>query len=186
MNALVATHHRHADWQRLFDSPVRVFGLLDFACSPLLYETLEPHLDSMQCLYEGMARARLGRYAPHVYEAHPAHPAFQLWASRGIGHAWGVFLQTPLDMHALCKHLRKFLFVVEPDGSRTYFRYYDPHVMHDLMATLYEPQKQAMFKNIHAVIAESESDRLTRYDMRHGLFGMAIAESLVFAPESGT
>lgn len=167
-----AALHRQSVLKRLFfSSPHRIFGLVDFACDPALYETLEPHLDRMHCLYDGMAQIRLARYAPYIYEVNPQHPAFQLWADKGVGRSWGIFMQTTLSLPPLALHLRKFLFSRDRSGQLAYFRFYDPQVMRDLIDVLQDQQNHALFHPIDAVIAEAGGHCITRYGFQDSVLG---------------
>lgn len=79
------------------------------------------------CLYDGEAADDFWDTAPYVMKADVAlldEVRSKLWQE-----PWGWFFQTDADLATVKRHLKRFVFVRDPDGERLYFRFYDPRVV---------------------------------------------------------
>gem|GEM_PF-1792708 len=66
--------------------------------------------------------------------------------------AWGIFVVSGHGFRTVARHLRRFLTVQAPDGDLWYFRFYDPRVLPDFLATGSASQLREWFRHLDAVV----------------------------------
>lgn len=112
-----------------------LYAILD-ACDapsvPILCEGLGPA--GSVSLYRGDAEEQYADIAPYL--VHVGSAELLDWViAYSATEAWGILVVGGLPMDALRTHLRKFLKVLDPDGKRLYFRFYDPRVLEMFLPT---------------------------------------------------
>jgi hypothetical protein len=127
-----------------------LFVVLD-ACDEPSVPILCDGLGDERCvsLYRGEAEEVYADIAPYL--VHVDSDEVLEWVtafSRKI--AWGIVLVAPTPLQALRTHLRKFLKVLDPDGKRLYFRFYDPRVMEMFLPTCDASQLEEFFGPVKA------------------------------------
>jgi len=60
-------------------------------------------------------------------------------------HPWGVACEANSDLAELRMHFRRFLLVESPTGQALYFRFYDPRVLPNYLATTTPDEKKSFF-----------------------------------------
>jgi len=73
---------------------------------------------------------------------------------------WGIFAVSPVPLAELRTHFRKFLTVLNPQGEKMYFRFYDPRVLPAFLETCVEQEVHAFFGSISTFWVTDESGEL--------------------------
>lgn len=137
-----------------------VYAVIDGASVPdlglpqLLYKHQPEHI----CLYRGELEPDLAATAPYLVKLEHDHPFTKLVLKEGWGKHWGIFAVTGTDvnLHAVRKHFRMFLMVVNPEGKTVYFRYYDPRVLRTYLPTCNAEEMEYVFGPVSSYIVEDE------------------------------
>jgi uncharacterized protein DUF4123 len=119
---------------------------------------LECHLD-YSCLYSGQLSPELEMAAPYLVQLDHGYRDTHRFIHRAWGNSWGVFLRSETSLKKLRRHLREFLVVRDPKGSRLVFRYYDPRVLRVYLPTCTTSELRTVFGPIECFWTESESKR---------------------------
>lgn len=124
-----------------------LYGVIDVNRDEGLYDALhaEPEESAVACLYDGQAALRYGRYAPYLVTAHHASPILQRWLSEGWDAHWGIFLASNASAAKLKRHLKRFITALDPKGRKTWLRFYDPQILHGILAAMYPGQLYEWF-----------------------------------------
>jgi hypothetical protein len=61
---------------------------------------------------------------------------------------WGIFLTSRADLRSLRNHFRRFLMVLDPDGRKLYFRYYDPRVLRVYLPTCNAEEREIVYGDV--------------------------------------
>ena len=85
-----------------------LYGIVDTARDERLFSLvkLSPNYD---CLFAGEIDPALAAAAPYLVELTDETPLKNIWRTEGWGKAWGILLNSPLEIKDLRRHLRKFL-----------------------------------------------------------------------------
>ena len=124
--------------QHLFGEPeTNVYAVLDGASVPDLVQVLWERQPQYVCLYRGKLEPDMAEVAPYLVKLEPGSPFTDWVIGEGWGNHWGIFAVTPkeADLRLMRQHFRKFLMVLDPEGQRIYFRYYDPRVLRVYLPT---------------------------------------------------
>lgn len=131
-----------------------LYGVVDAARDPLIF-ALVRQCPGALCLFDGATDESLLRHAPYLVNLSARSPLQELWVSQGHGKDWGIAMRSHLDMNSLKRHLKKFLVMQLPDGSRALFRFYDPRVWNVHWASCPEAQRARWLSGISVVYAEA-------------------------------
>ena len=112
-------------------------------------------------LYRGKAAVEYSAIAPYLIRVTPETLAWikaNLWAE-----PWGIFAVADASLSTLRKHFRQFLLVESPEGQCLYFRYYDPRVLPQFLATSTTDQVEPFFGPINrfACLVEGKLTAIT-------------------------
>ncbi len=103
-------------------------AILDSADAPAVPEKAkELGEDRAVSLYRGGPREDYWSVAPYLLRLD--RDALQWLMAALWDQPWGIFATSAEEIESLRAHFRKFLLVEMPDGSRSYFRFYDPRVI---------------------------------------------------------
>src|SRR5688572_5982733 len=117
----------------LEQSPRGRFAILDACDEPRIPAKVRMLEDRAVSLYRGWAEEDFWAIAPYVAVL---DAALLDWITGELGETpWGVVVAADLDLEGLRKHLRRFLLVQGPANRQLYFRFYDPRVLPDYLAT---------------------------------------------------
>ena len=152
-------------------SPVRLFGVVDCARAPALYEhvaRLTP--EAADCLFAGKVDEELRRASPHIVELAPQDPLSRLWRTEGWGQAWGVLVFSQGTLASVRRRLRHFTLARLPDGSGPMlFRFWDPRVLRVYLPLVEPDAIGAWFEGIDRYMVESEDGQTSlRYRLAGG------------------
>ncbi len=119
------------------------------------------------CLYKGKAEEKLYMVAPWLF-TYPRPSVFSEWylANSGQQH-WGIILESTHNFKAIYIHLKKFLQVKTEDGSKLYFRFYDPRVLPTFLETSDEHQLKEFFGPVNKYILESKNRTIVEYKLEN-------------------
>jgi hypothetical protein len=141
------------------ETPVRMYGVLDCAADPALYDhvaRLEP--DGAACLFEGRLHPELRRVSPHVVELAPQDPLSKAWRATGWGRSWGLLIASRAGLPAVRRRLRHFTQARLPDGTGpVLFRFWDPRVFRVYLPLVEAGEIGQWFKDIDRYIVEDDS-----------------------------
>lgn len=130
--------------------PGRLFAVLDAARDARIGVLLREAPARYRSLYDGWQGDALGEVAPYLVELGPPHPELLAdLVAEGWGAPWGVFLSAPdgREFDAVRRHLRKFL-MVELDGEKVYFRFYDPRVLQGFVPTCTPGERRELLADL--------------------------------------
>ena len=71
--------------------------------------------------------------------------------------------QAEITFSQLHRHFRKFNVVYDPSGKPLFFRYYDPRVLHDVLAVLNSKQLDAFFGPVNSLVFMDRRDQAARW-----------------------
>lgn len=126
------------------------FALLDGGAvsgrrGTLLTELLGGHPRPALCLYAGQHAPDLAAKLPHLVALGPDEALTRRLGEEGWGRSWGITLRSPASAEALVAHLRAFVQVADPRGRTFHFRFFDPRVLGDWLASANEDQVATFF-----------------------------------------
>lgn len=134
--------------------PEPLFALLDAARDPSILPLLKESHEEYQSLYEGTKGKELAEWAPYLVRITSTTRSLENLIRNGWGKSWGVFLTSSEPFREVRKQLRRFLEVQWPDGSKVYFRYYDPRVLRVFLPTCTPEEKTEFFGPIKQYVME--------------------------------
>ncbi len=141
-----------------------LYAVLDAARDAMVLASISRSGERFRSLYEGWQGDGLADVAPYLVELPAGCRFVETLAADGWGHSWGVFVVTPDDFFSLRRHLRRFLRVVDHDGKRLLFRYYDPRVMRAWLPTCTPDETRSFFGSATAIVTEGRrGDTLLRF-----------------------
>jgi hypothetical protein len=116
---------------------------------------LECHLE-YSCLCSGTLPPALEIAAPYLVQLEYQDSDTRRLLERAWGNSWGIFLKCDLRLDNVRRHLRQFLVVRDPQGSRLVFRYYDPRVLRVYLPTCFEGELRSVFGPIEFFWTEGQ------------------------------
>ncbi|MDG1048820.1 MAG: DUF4123 domain-containing protein [Planctomycetota bacterium] len=128
--------------------PTKVYVVIDAAKIPLLLDILAEHDFEGACLLPGRLAPDVAAVAPYVILLEPGSRLCE-WLLKGYWRA-DAFIALRSD-HALgpvTKHLRGLTVAKVPDGSRAYFRFYDPRVLRAYLPTCTDEERTIFFGDV--------------------------------------
>jgi hypothetical protein len=128
-------------------------GARDRTIFPILLECRLQY----SCLYSGFLPPALEIAAPYLVQLEYQDKYTRRILERAWGNSWGIFLKCDLNLDQLRRHLRQFLVVRDPRGSRLVFRYYDPRVLRVYLPTCNREELRAVFGPIERFWMEDET-----------------------------
>lgn len=131
----------------------KLYGIVDTARDDKLYPLVKSSPEHV-CLFAGELKEPVERTAPYLVELTRETPLREIWRNEGWGQAWGILVRSDLELHALRRHLRKFLLAQLPGGNNVFFRFYDPRVWRTYWATCTEEEKAVWLQGVESFIAE--------------------------------
>jgi hypothetical protein len=167
---------------RLFpdEEGLNTYAVLDGASAPDLLDHLydDPRPEFV-CLYRGELEPDLAEVGPYLIRLQPDAPFTDWLLNEGWGKHWGIYAITPADLNSMRKHFRTFLMVKMPNGSRVYFRFYDPRVFAAYLPTCNPFELQHVFGPVTEYVFEhAESRALLRFS-RDETGGRLVGEELL-------
>lgn len=114
---------------------------------------LECHLN-YSCLYSGPLPSALEIAAPYLVQLDYDYRDTRRFIREAWGNNWGVFLRCDASLERLRRHLRGFLVVRDPGGSRLVFRYYDPRILRIYLPTCTKDELDSVFGPIECFWTE--------------------------------
>jgi hypothetical protein len=148
------------------DTGCKLFAVLDGARHEDIYLQVRGAPNKAHCLYSGSMTPELESAAPWLVELDEGHDAFSEYlAHEGYGESWGVFFLSKASMRDLRKHFRKFLLVKREDGTKLYFRYYDPRVLRVYLPTCDADELSTIFGPVEHYVLEGRqpSDSVAQF-----------------------
>jgi hypothetical protein len=145
--------------QNLFQQPeTNVYAVLDGASVPDLPQVLWEQEPQYVCLYRGELKPDMAEVAPYLIKLECESPFTDWVIGQGWGNHWGIFALTPADvtLRVMRQHFRKFLMVLDPEGERIYFRYYDPRVLRVYLPTCNTEEIGTLLGPSHSYVLEDD------------------------------
>lgn len=113
-------------WELFDDYANQVYVVQDACDAPEVVENVRSREDESVSLYSGKAWSDYRDIGPYLLKADEELLRQVVeWGDR----PWGFLLITAVDLSQVRHHLRRFLTVIDPQGDRLYFRFYDPRVL---------------------------------------------------------
>lgn len=123
----------------------RLYAILDATDAPAVPALVQTLGESRAVsLYRGSADEQLWAVAPYLVRV---APELLDWIATVLGGdpGWGILVVSDRDLTALRKHFRRFLMARLPEGSRVYFRFYDPRVLGKIIDRSTEAELEQLF-----------------------------------------
>lgn len=120
-----------------------LFALIDACDQPAVPQRADRNGSAAASLYLGWAAREFWAVAPYLFVVDESTLEWilsDLW-----GQPWGVFLVTEASFDDVRRHLRKFLYVRDPDDRKVYFRFYDPRVLPTFLESADEATAREFF-----------------------------------------
>jgi len=137
-----------------------VWMIVDAARNQQILPMLKAFRLEYYCLYRGPLTRSLEAAAPYLLQLDYRDPATHRFLGNAWDQSWGVFLKCDLDAYSVRRHLRGFLVVRDPGGSRLLFRYYDPRVLRVYLPTCVEDELQRMFGPFECFWTEGRASQI--------------------------
>lgn len=136
----------------------RIFGLL-----------LECFYSSLSSLFAMPLPPQLEKVAPYLVPLDYDDKKTRKFLSNAWGNNWGIFLRCDTSQERLRRHLRGFLSVRDPRGTRLLFRYYDPRILRTYLPTCTKGELEYVFGPIECFWTESTNpDHLLELGFKRG------------------
>lgn len=136
--------------------PSTVYMLLDAARDRRIYRALQETVLEHRCLFTGKLHPALQAASPYLVELHPEATLFRFVLEKGWGNAWGTFVISSAGMEELRRHFRRFLRVVDENGKKLFFRFYDPRVLRLYLPTCTEIERVTVYGPVTRFVLEGE------------------------------
>jgi Domain of unknown function (DUF4123) len=134
-----------------------VWMILDGARDPRIFGMLANSYLKYSCLYSGQIPSALKLAAPYLVPLQYDDRYTWRFIRNAWGNSWGVFIRCDSAADTLCRHLRQFLLVRVPGGSRLVFRFYDPRVLRVYLPSCNEAELRTVFGPISDFYVEDEN-----------------------------
>jgi len=93
------------------------------------------------------------------------HPDIEDWLIKtGWGHGWGIFFNSASDFTTLLRHLRSIFLLRAENGRETYFRFYDPVILGDMIPLLTIEERVSFFGPVDRFIFEGDQGEAIVYE----------------------
>jgi len=137
----------HTVWNARPIKTDSIYGIVDAAADESLHARLmaEPESSRVTCLFEGEPALRYDNVAPYLIVLNTESPLAGDWMDFGWEKNWGIWATTSRSMALLKAHLKKFLFVKTANDEKSYFRFYDPQVLDQIMPVFNLGQRGEFF-----------------------------------------
>jgi len=171
-------------FQELAD--LNLFAVLDAARSPSVLETLEALKPQFASLYSEKDEAPLKTVAPYLVEPEEGTPMGILLLEPGWGRPWSIYIATKADFQSLRRHLRRFLIVEDEQGTKQYFRFYDPRILREYLPTCTPEEVKDFFGPISTIFCPTDDvQKLIAYNMSEDGLEKRIIEDVASPPPEG-
>ncbi len=131
-----------------FSEPLNVYVVIDAAKIPLLLDILEEHDFEGACLLPGRLAPDVAAAAPYVILLEPDSRLCE-WLLKEYWRADAfIALRSEHALGPVMKHLRGLTVAKVPDGSRAYFRFYDPRVLRAYLPTCTDEERAIFFGDV--------------------------------------
>lgn len=102
----------------------------------------DPKSDRLvQSMYSGKAAQQYRAIAPYLFKL---TPELLDWIVAELeAQPWGFLFHAELDFKSVRRHFRNFITVLDPQGEKMLFRFYDPRVLRAFEENATEREKQA-------------------------------------------
>ncbi len=142
-----------------------LYAVLD-ACDAPAVPILAEGLGAERCvsLYRGDAEETYWDIAPYLAHVN-TDELFEWIVAFSASKSWGILLVTDRPMDSVRQHLRRFLKVLDPNGEKMYFRFYDPNVLEVFLPTCSAEQLADFRGPLHhfALLSEEKGARLIKF-----------------------
>jgi hypothetical protein len=133
-----------------------VYALLDGARDRRIHVAVRDAGLPSVCLFSGALDPAMAAAAPYLVQLRPGAPFLRFILQNGWGNAWGIFALAMATVEEMRRHFRRFLRVVDENGKRLFFRYYDPRVLRLYLPTCTEDELKTMFGPVERFSLEAE------------------------------
>jgi RHS repeat-associated protein len=102
--------------------------------------------------------------APYLLQLND-DPDLEKWLlETGWGLGWGIYFSSQADIRALAVHFRSLFLLRADNGRETFFRFYDPAVMGDILPLLSQKERAAFFGPADRFVFEGPEGEPLAYD----------------------
>ena len=155
----------------LYDTGEPVFAVLDSAREDRMPAFLHACQTEHVSLFEGREAEALQSVAPYLALLPKTSLILEPLIKEGFGKSWGIYMNSRSSLVKLRHHLRRFLRVRGEHGETSYFRFYDPRVIRELLPQSTPEGLIAFFGPISRFIMEAGEPE-TAVEFRKGKEGL--------------
>jgi hypothetical protein len=145
-------------------APPSVYAVLDGARDDRIYRAVYDSRLDYECLFAGELSYEISLAAPYLVHLE-ARTAFTRWLiEEGWGKSFGIFAWSRADTETLRRHFRRLLQIMDEDGRRLYFRYYDPRVLRLYLPTCTADEVREVLGPVGRLLAEGPEGQVVSYE----------------------
>lgn len=149
-------HRRALLWPDTLAPTMRVYAVVDCARDDDLFDRVASSGLEHACLFRGELSPAVLRASPWLVRLDRDSELFRVLITEGWGRSWCIFLQAPVDLAYLRRHLRKFLRAKLEDGGRVLFRFFDPRVFRRYLPTMNADEHRTIVGPMFRIAMEDE------------------------------
>jgi hypothetical protein len=131
-----------------------VHVILDAARDDRIYASVQASGTDWVCLYSGRIPGELAKVAPYLVKLSKKHAFTDSVIRNGWGESWGIFFRSNAPLEELRKHFHGLLTVINDEGNRMVFRYYDPRVFRVYLPTCNSDELKTVLGPVAAFMTE--------------------------------
>ena len=163
-----------------------IWMILDAARDRMIFRMLLECGLEYSCLYSGPLPPALEIAAPYLVQLEYQDRYTRRFLENAWGNSWGVLLKCDAGLNKLRRHLRQFLVVRDPRGSRLVFRYYDPRVLRVYLPTCNTEELRTVFGPIQCFWTESKTaDNMLEFRFSQGKLVQRVLSAAAGSSERG-
>jgi len=157
--------HEFLEYAGRFVAGSYLYAILDTCDAPLVSAKVHDlGTERSLCIYDPPWEAKFSAVAPYLASV---DESLLDWISATLGKdPWGVFVISSAERNILRSHLRDLLTVESPEREKLYFRYYDPRVLRNFVATCVDSQLDQLFGPIRAFAVNYPEENPTVFARR--------------------
>jgi hypothetical protein len=139
--------------EAIANAPGTWYAILDACDAPnvlALVDSLTQSQDSdpksdrlVKSMYSGKAAQQYRAIAPYLFTLTPE--LLDWIVAELAGQPWGFLFHAELDFKSVRRHFRNFITVMDPQGEKMLFRFYDPRVLKMFLETANEQENISFY-----------------------------------------
>ena len=154
----------------------QLYMIVDCAADSRIYPQLMASNRAYRCLFDGEKTPEaLRSVAPYLIKVKANDELVKWCCEEGRHRHWFILFVGPnLSLRQLGRQFKRLAFIRTPEGTRLFFRYYDPRVLPSFLTSCTVAERDSIFKELHCFIVPTQPTRrksvlLKHYDKQGGV-----------------